>query len=272
MKKKTTITNTPISLKEYGNRLWRFKHLISSFAIKDFKAKYAQTKIGALWMVIQPIIALLIFTLFFGELIQLETGEIPYPAFAFSGMILWYFFTALVYSTGTSLISAQELLGKVYFPKLILPISKAVLNSLEVFISFILLLILLIILEIPLNSKLFLFPVVLLMILSIGLCIGIWLSAISIKHRDLQHLIPYLMNYGIWLTPVFYPTTIIPEQYRALMYYFNPIATTIDFFRYILFDSPFEWNYVLSFIPVLIALIIGVIYFKSAERNAADYI
>jgi lipopolysaccharide transport system permease protein len=272
VKKKTIISNTPISLKEYSQKLWGFKHLIYSFAVKDFKAKYAQTKMGALWMVIQPIIALLIFTLFFGELIQLETGEVPYPAFAFSGMILWYFFTALVYSTGTSLLSAQELLGKVYFPKLILPISKALLNSLEIIISFILLLILLFILDIPLSPKVLLFPISLIMILSIGLCIGIWLSAISIKHRDLQHLIPYLMNYGIWLTPVFYPTTIIPEEYREFMYYLNPIATTIDFFRFILFDSPFQWNYLLSFIPVIIALGLGIIYFKSAERNAADYI
>lgn len=272
MKKKTTITNTPISLKEYGNRLWHFKHLIYSFATKDFKAKYAQTKIGALWMVIQPFIALTIFTLFFDKLIQLETGTVPYPAFAFSGMILWYFFTALVHSTGTSLLSAQELIGKVYFPKLILPISKATLNSFEVFISFILLLILLLILGISLNAKLFLFPIVVLMVLSIGLCIGIWLSAISIKHRDLQHLIPYLINYGIWLTPVFYPTTIIPAQYRDMMYYINPIAISIDFFRYVLFGSPFQLNYLLSFIPVIVALIIGVIYFKSAERNAADYI
>ncbi|MEQ3656629.1 MAG: ABC transporter permease [Dokdonia sp.] len=272
MKKITKISNTPISLIDYGRRLWRYKHLIFSFALKDFKAKYAQTRMGALWMVIQPIIALVIFSLFFGELIPLETGDVPYPAFAFSGMILWYFFTALVYNSGTSLINAQELLGKVYFPKLILPFSKALLNSVEVLVSFLLLLILLLIYDITLDIRLLLFPLVVFMILCIGLCIGIWLSAISIKNRDLQHLIPYVLNYGIWLTPVFYPTTVIPEQYRELMYYVNPIATTIDFFRFILFGSTFHWNYLLSFLIVGVALLIGIIYFKKAEKNAADYV
>ncbi len=272
MKNKITISNKAIPLKVYVKELWQFKHLIYSFASKEFKAKYAQTKLGAVWMIIQPIIALAIFTLFFDQLIKLETGNIPYPAFAFSGMILWYFFTALIYNVGTSLLNAQEIIGKIYFPKLVLPISRALLNSLEVLVSLVLLVILLAVFQVPLSLKLLLFPLVFFMVLSIGICIGIWLSAICIKYRDLQHLIPYLINYGIWLTPVFYPTTIIPEQYRDTIYYLNPVATTIDFFRYILFDTSFQWKYLLSFIPVILILIFGILYFKKAEKNVADYI
>jgi lipopolysaccharide transport system permease protein len=128
------------------------------------------------------------------------------------------------------------------------------------------------ILGIDFSPKWFYFPLVILMTVLVGACVAIWLIVLTIKNRDLQHLIPYIANFGIWLTPVFYPTTLIPEEYRDIIYYINPIASTIDFFRSILFNVPFDWMYCVSFIPVLLFLIIGIHIFKNTERNMVDFL
>ena len=217
-------------------------------------------------------IALTIFTIFFDQLIKLETGNVPYVAFAFSGMTIWYFFTNMVHSAGTALINSQELIRKVYFPKILLPISKVLVATVEFFVAFVLLIAIMIILGMDFSPKVLLFPIAIMMTALVGSCVAIWLNVLTVKNRDLQHFIPYLTNFGIWITPVFYPTTLIPEAFRDYIYYLNPIATTIDFLRSLLFDLTFNWSYCLSFLPVLILLLIGIRIFKNRERNMVDYL
>ncbi len=269
---KKTISNKNISLGDYFNRLIQHRALIWSLAKRDLKSKYAQTSLGFLWLVIQPAIALLIFTVFFDQLIEIDTGNVSYPVFAFSGMILWYFFTNMVNNAGTSLIQGQDLIKKIYFPKLILPISKVLVALAEFSVAVILLIILMLFLGQSISWKLILLPICVSLVVMIGACVAIWLSLMTVKRRDLQHLIPYLTNYGIWFTPVFYPTSIIPEQYIEWMYYVNPMATVIDMFRSFLFDYPFNWMYCISFVPYIFLLSIGIVIFKNKERNLADYI
>ncbi|MFT5860222.1 MAG: lipopolysaccharide transport system permease protein [Flavobacteriaceae bacterium] len=269
---RTIINNKAESFGDYLRSVYQYRQLIFSFAKRDLKARFVQTKLGLLWMIIQPLIALAIFTIFFDNLIQLETGDVPYVAFAFSGMTIWYFFTNMVNSSGTALINSQELIRKVYFPKILLPISKILVATVEFFVAFTLLIIIMLILGMNLSPKLALFPIAIGMAVLVGSCVGVWLNVLTVKKRDLQHLIPYLTNFGIWLTPVFYPTTLIPETFRDYIYYFNPIATTIDFLRSLLFDLPFNWSYCLSFIPVLVLLIIGIRIFKNMERNMVDHL
>jgi lipopolysaccharide transport system permease protein len=246
--------------------------LAFSFAKRDLKARFVQTKLGVFWMIIQPLIALAIFTIFFDQLIQLETGNVPYVAFAFSGMTIWYFFTNMVNSAGTALISSQELIRKVYFPKILLPISKVIVATIEFFVAFSLLIIIMLILGLNFSPNIIFLPVAILMTILVGSCVAIWLNILTIKKRDLQHLIPYLTNFGIWVTPVFYPTTLIPETLRDYIYYINPIATTIDFLRSMLFGLPFEWLYCISFVPVFFLLILGIRIFKNMERNMVDFL
>lgn len=269
---KTVINNKAVKFGDYLRSIYEYRSLIFSFAKRDLKARFVQTKLGVLWMIIQPLIALTIFTVFFDQLIQLETGNVPYVAFAFSGMTIWYFFTNIVNSAGTALLNSQELIRKVYFPKILLPISKVLVATIEFFVAFSLLIIIMLVLGMDISPKIVFLPVAILMTILVGSCVAIWLNILTIKNRDLQHFIPYLTNFGIWITPVFYPTTLIPDALRDYIYYVNPIATTIDFLRSMLFDLPFEWMYCISFVPVFFLLILGIRIFKNMERNMVDFL
>ncbi len=269
---RTVINNKAVKFGEYLRSVYQYRQLIFSFAKRDLKARFVQTKLGVLWMIIQPLIALTIFTIFFDKLIELETGDVPYVAFAFSGMTIWYFFTNMVHSAGTSLLNSQELIRKVYFPKILLPISKVLVATIEFFVAFSLLIIIMLVLGMDFSPKIVFLPIAILMTVLVGSSVAIWLNILTIKKRDLQHLIPYLTNFGIWVTPVFYPTTLIPEAFREYIYYANPIATTIDFLRSMLFDLPFQWMYCVSFLPVFVLLILGIRTFKNIERNLVDYL
>lgn len=269
---RTVINNKALSFGEYLRRIFEYRQLILSFAKRDLKARFVQTKLGLLWLIIQPLLALTIFTIFFDQLIHLETGDVPYVAFAFSGMTIWYFFTNIINNAGTSLLNSQELFRKVYFPKILMPISKILVATIEYFVAFTLLIIIMIVLGLNFSPKIVLIPVPIIMTILIGGCVAIWLNILTVKRRDMQHLIPYISNFAIWVTPVFYPTTIIPEAFRDYIYFVNPVATTIDFTRSILFDQSFDWMYCISFLPVFILLILGIRIFKNMERIMVDFL
>lgn len=259
-------------MQRYLSKLFGYKSLIVSLIKKDLKVKYAQTKLGLVWMLIQPIMVLVIFTVLFDQLIKLDTASIPYPVFAFSGMIVWYLFTNIVQSAGNSLIESQDIMNKIYFPKLILLLVKTTVALIESLVSLMLLIAIMLLFSVPFSIELLLLPIVILLTVLIGFTLAVWLSALSVKRRDLQHLIPYAVNMGIWLTPVFYPTSIIPKEYIDYFYYLNPIATIITFFRSLLFEIPFEFSYFYTFIVVIIFLFLGLIQFKKVEENIADHI
>jgi len=243
-----------------------------SLAKRDVKAKYTQTVLGILWSVIQPLTGLLIFTIFFDKLIKVDTNNIPYPLFAFSGMVAWYFYTFIVNQGGTSLVDSQYLLKKFYFPRLILPLSKVLVGLVDFGISVILLIILMIILGGMPSFLILLFPVFLLLAVLTGLSIAIWLSALTIRYRDLQHIIPYLINFSIWLTPVFYPSTLVPESYHFILY-LNPMAGIIAGFRWCLLgDLIPSINYLWGILPVIFIFISGIYYFIKIEREIVDII
>ncbi|MFT4600100.1 MAG: lipopolysaccharide transport system permease protein [Arenicella sp.] len=269
---KTIIENKNVGLGTYLRSVLSHKTLIYTLAKRDLKAKYTQTKLGLLWSIAQPLMALTIFWVFFDLLLELETGDVPYALYAFSGMVLWYFFTSIIHLSGNSLVVNQDLIQKVYFPKIILPISRMLVSLFELSISLIILIVISLVVGSKVHLSILLAPVAILVVLFTGLAIAIWLSAVSVKNRDLQHLIPYLTNYGIWLTPVFYPVSIIPEAYRDLLYYCNPIATAIEMFRSALFNTSFDWMHTLSLVPVIILLITGILFFKKREQNMADYV
>jgi lipopolysaccharide transport system permease protein len=269
---KTIINSQPIGLKEYVRRVINYRSLIYALAKRDIKAKYSQTILGVIWAIIQPLIALLIFSVFFKGLIQLETGNVPYPVFAFSGMILWYYFSNIIHQSGNALLAEQDLIKKIYFPRIILPMYKAFIGLFELVIAFLLLIIIMLIWRVDISYKICFAPVIILLITFTGLTISIWLNALTVKKRDLLHLVPYLINYGIWLTPVFYPSTLIPEPYQDWLYYLNPVATIIELFRAALLNLPFEWMHLISFVPLLILFVIGVYFFKKTEKNIADFV
>jgi lipopolysaccharide transport system permease protein len=252
-------------------KVWQYRFLMFSFVKRDIKVQYAQTRLGIVWSLIQAATAAFIIYLFFGVLLKINIPDIPYIVYAFPGMAAWYFFSYIVSSSGTSLMQSQHIIKKIYFPKLILPLYKTLVGLVEFLIWFALFLIILIIYRHPLSMKAFLLPVGILLNIITGLSIAIWLSALTIRFRDVFHIIPYLVGFGIFVPPVFFETAMIPRDYHFLIY-FNPMAGVIAFYRWCLLDMNFSLHYLLGLIPMVILFISGLYYFRKVEGIMADVI
>ncbi|MDZ4844001.1 MAG: ABC transporter permease [Chitinophagales bacterium] len=273
----TLLSSKGEKLSQYLHKVYQYRTLAFSLAKRDIKVQYAQTALGFLWSVLQPVTSLLVWTFFFDKLIKVDTGNIPYPLFAFTGMTAWYFFTHIFNHAGTSLVNSQDLIRKIYFPRIILPLSKVLVGLVEFGISLVLLFIIMFWMGYTPSEKIIFLPVFIFFNIVTGLSFGIWLSALTIRYRDFQHIIPYFINLGIWLTPVFYPTTLLqnaPSEFSFITY-FNPMAAVIAGYRWSLFGGESEgtpYYYMLAFIPMLVLLVTGFIYFRKSEYTIADHI
>lgn len=273
MTKERVIQAEAAGLAAYLRRVWSYRRLVIVFAVRDLRAQYAQTALGLLWAVIKPLLALAIFSVFFGVLVPLDKNiHVEYPLFAFSGMVSWYYFTYLMVNAGTSVVNAQQLIARVYFPKLILPLAKVVAGLVDFGISMVLMVILMLFWGRAPGVEVLLFPVFIGLNVMVGLTIGIWLAAITTKYRDFHHLLPYLVNFLIWLTPVFYPGTLIPAQYQFFLFA-NPMAGVIAGFRWTLLGdevpSPY---YAVGLAPILVLFVVGIWYFERVERRMVDQV
>jgi lipopolysaccharide transport system permease protein len=272
MNDRRVITSERESLPSYLRSIWKYRSLVVTFARRDLKIKYAQTTLGALWIVLQPLPFILIFSFLFGRLMKVETGHMPYFLFALMGVIGWNYFTGLSNNIGNSLIESQHILKKIYFPKIILPLSKILVGGFDFLVSFILLLPVMLIFSIVPGREIVYLPLFIVLNVATGMAVGVAVSALTFNRRDLQHFAPTIINFCIWLTPVFYPVTILPPQFGYLMY-FNPIAYVIEGYRFALggnsAPSPY---YLISIIPVLILFVISLVYFRRVEDEIADYI
>lgn len=249
-------------------RQWRF---IFFLARRDLKIKYAQSLLGIAWSAIQPLAGLLIYSFFFGLLIQLDTG-VDYPLFAFPGIIAWYLFSFIVHQSGMSLLQSQDILRKIYFPRIIVPLSKVAVGVVEFGIALVLLLGYMFITGNYPVIRIALLPLVLLFNIAAGLSIAIWLSALTVRYRDMQHLIPYLVNFGIWLTPVFYPSTLIPERLSFILH-LNPMAAVVEAYRWCLYGAAAPApDYAWSLVLVALLLAGGVYYFRSIDHRISEWI
>lgn len=268
--KVTVLTSEPLGMSSYLKKVWDYRSMIITLTVRDVKVKYAQTFLGILWAVLQPLVGVLVFTFFFTQLIQLDS-TIPYPLIALSGIAAWYFFSSIIHSAGISLMQAQDLIKKVYFPRLVILISKILSGLIDLGITLCLLVILMFVFGVFPGIEILFVPVFIILTIVFGLSISLWLSALTLRYRDFHHIIPYLLNYGIWLTPVFFPVSIIPEKFNWLIY-LNPMAAVIAGFRWsLLGDTLPDWQYWISFVPIVIILISGLDYFRRNEYKIADY-
>ena len=261
-----------LTASEYWSRLYEYRAMIYSFAVREIKAQYTQTLLGILWAALRPLMGLIIYTVFFHYMLKVDTGELPYPLFALCGIMPWLYFTYLVGDAGVAVVQSKDLIKKVYFPKLILPISKVLVGLVDFGVAFLVLLILMIAFGHLPSYRIVFLPVFIALNVATGLSIGIWLSALTIRYRDFHQIIPYLIGFGIFLTPVFFPTTLIPAQFHFLIY-INPMAGVIEGFRWCLFDGQsLSINYLTGFAPVLILLVTGFFYFKRIEGKMSDIV
>lgn len=249
-----------------------YKDLFLILAYRDLRVRYAQTFLGLLWAVIQPLTTLLIFSLVFGRAIQVETGGVPYPLFALAGMSAWTYFSFVMNQAGNSIIGAQGMIQKIYFPRLIIPLSKAIVGFVDFAISLVFLVILLIWFQFMPSGNIAYLPVFILLTITAALGIGIWLSALTVRYRDFQHIVPFMVQFGVYATPIAYPASLIPEQYQ-LLFHLNPMAGIVEGFRWSLLggEAPHQYAFV-SFIVAIILLVTGLFYFRKVERVMADIV
>ena len=219
MHQKIIIENTqkkPVSLQL--KKMWEYRALIKVFTIRDIKVQYTQTRLGILWSLVQAIAAALIANFFFGKLGGFSSGDVPYLVFAYPGIIAWYYFSYIVTYSGTSLMQSQHIIKKVFFPKLILPFYKSIVGLVEFASWFIVYAGIVIYYSHSFSINIIALPLALLCNMIVGLSVGIWLSAITVRYRDAMLIIPFLIGFGILLTPVFFDTIMIPSQYHFFIY------------------------------------------------------
>jgi lipopolysaccharide transport system permease protein len=257
-----------IDLKE----ILSYKDLFLILAYRDLRVRYAQTFLGLLWGFIQPLITLVIFILVFGKAVKVDTGNIPYPLFALCGMCAWTYFAFVMSQAGNSLIGAQGMIQKIYFPRLIIPLSKAVVGLVDFIIILVFIGVLMVVYKIPPTSNIVFLPIFIIMTVLAALSVGIWLSALTIRYRDFQIIVPFLVQIGLYATPIAYPASLIPEKYK-LLYYINPLAGIVEGFRWSILGAnrPDVYSFI-SYCIVFILLITGLIYFRKIEDIVADIV
>lgn len=269
---KKIITNEPDSFSVYIKKIWSFRSLIFTFAKRDLKIKYAQTFLGLAWSVIQPMVAIIVYTLFFNFLVDVPTGETNYILFVLSGVTLWTFFSYIFGQGSYSLVNNQEIIRKMAFPKIILPLAKVMVGLTEFGVSFLLLSIAWLFWGNGFDWRLFFMPLPILGVLLFAFSITIFLLSASIKRRDLLHIAPFFVNFGIWFTPVFYPVSLIPDKYQEWIY-LNPLAGMIVFFRWTIgIETDFSQFFLIGLCLILFLFVLSVYLFKNMEDKIVDNI
>ena len=261
-----------LNLKE----LFSYRDLFVILAYRDLRVRYAQTFLGLTWAVVQPLVTLVIFTLVFGRFVKVDTGGVPYPVFALCGMVAWTYFAFVMNQSGNSIIGAQEMVKKIYFPRLVIPLSKAVVGLVDFCIAFLLLIVLLVYYDVSISSNVWMLPGFLVLTIVSSLAAGIWLSALSIRFRDFQHVTPFLVQVGLYATPIAYPGEVVIGSLSdagVFLFYLNPMAGIVEGFRWsILGHGTLHSISFISFGMVVILFVSGLYYFKKVERIMADIV
>lgn len=258
----------PVDLKE----IWEYRELLQTFVVRDIKVRYKQTAFGAAWAVIQPFFMMVVFTLFFGKLAKIPSEGIPYPIFSYAALLPWTLFSeGLTRSTG-SMVSNAGIMTKVYFPRLILPISGVVSPLVDFAIAFVILIGMMLYFGFYPTVNIIWLPAFILLALATSLGMGLWLSALNVQYRDFQYTVPFVIQIWLFASPVVYPSTLLPEPYR-IIYGLNPLAGVIEGFRWALLGtSPPSSLIAVSVVVVIAILISGAFYFRRMEKTFADVV
>lgn len=253
--------------------LWRYRELLYFLAWRDIKVRYKQTVLGVAWVILQPVLTMLIFSLIFGRIAGLPSEGVPYPVFVFTGLVPWQLFAYALTQSSSSLVVDQHLVTKIFFPRLVIPVASVVAGLLDFCISLVVLLVLLLVYRIPLTPRLLTLPLFTLLALAAAIAVGLWLSALNVQYRDVRYALPFITMFWMYATPIAYSSTLIPAPWR-LLYSLNPMVGVVEGFRWALLDvetvvSPVVF---LSAGIVLLLLVGGLFYFKRMEDRFADVI
>ncbi|WP_160012580.1 ABC transporter permease [Rhizobium sp. 18055] len=268
--KNVLVIENGVSAKAYWSDIWRHRELLLFLAWRDILVRYKQTVIGVSWVLIRPLLTMIILTVVFGRIANLSSGDTPYAILVFTGLLPWFYFSNATSESSNSLITNGNLLSKVYFPRLIVPASTILVSGVDFVISILVLLMLMLWYGIAPSWHLVLLPVLGAWVGVLSLGIGFWFSALTVRYRDFRHIVPFLLQLGIYASPVGYSTALVPERWVTL-YYLNPIAGVIDAFRWsIIGTAPSAYGLTCALIITGTLLVTGLMYFRSAESRFAD--
>jgi len=253
--------------------LWEYRELLYFLTWRDIKIRYKQTVLGAAWAIIQPVFMMIVFSLFFGKLAKVPSDGIPYPVFAFCALLPWQLFAHAVSESSNSVVGNQRLITKVYFPRLVIPIASVLTGFIDFLVSLVVLIGMILWFGLVPGWRIIALPGFILLAICTALAVGLWLSALSVQYRDVRYLIGFLVQFWLFATPVAYPSSIIPQQWRAV-YALNPMAGVVEGFRWALLGRSSALGSMLwvSASVVLVTLLGGFYYFRRMEQEFADIV
>ena len=251
--------------------IWNYRELLYFLVWRDIKVRYKQTALGAAWAVIQPVMTMIVFSIFFGRLAKVPSDGIPYPVFAYTALLPWQLFAFALTESSNSLVGSQNLITKVYFPRLVIPLASVLAGLVDFGIAFVVLLVLMFYYGITPGSAIVWLPLFMLLALATALSVGLWFSALNVKYRDVRYTIPFMTQLWMFATPVAYPSSLIPQPWRAWSG-LNPMAGVVEGFRWALLGKTSGPGLLLwiSIAAVLLLLIGGLFYFRRMESTFAD--
>jgi len=253
--------------------IWNFRELFYFFIWRDIKIRYKQTVLGAMWAIIQPFFTMVVFTIFFGNFAKVPSEGVPYPVFSYSALVPWTYFSGALALSGNSLIGNSNLLTKVYFPRFAIPAASVLSGILDFFIASLLLFGIMVYYNIPLSPGLLLWPILVIPLILLALGLGMVFSSLNVKYRDIKYTIPFLIQLGLFVTPIIYPISILPEKYKIFVA-LNPMTGIIEAFRSTVIPNK-HIDMLLLLYSVIVSLLIfllGLMYFRKMEKEFADLV
>ena len=253
--------------------IWQYRELLYFLVWRDIKVRYKQTIIGAAWAICQPLLTMMIFAVIFGRFAKIPSDNVPYPIFAFAGLLPWTYFSQSISRSGVSLVSDSNLIRKIYFPRLIIPAAAVVAPGVDFVLSFLILLLLMAWYKVIPGVAVVTLPFFMLLAIVAALGVSLWLSALNVRYRDVGHAIPFLVQFWMYASPIVYPVNLIPKEWRML-YSLNPMVGVVEGFRWGLLgkQSPNFASIAIGAVTALVVLLSGLVFFKKMERIFADIV
>jgi lipopolysaccharide transport system permease protein len=259
---------------QYWKDLWHYRELFFFLAWRDIMVRYKQTVIGILWAVIRPLLTMVVLTVVFGNLAKMPSEGVPYPILVFAAMLPWQFFANSFSGASNSLIANTSLISKIYFPRLIIPTSSVVVSFVDFLISAAILMGLMVWYGFLPTWRMIALPLLILIAITAAMGAGLWISALNVKYRDFRYVVPFIVQFGLYISPVGFSSSVVPDKWR-LVYSLNPMVGVIDGFRWAILGNDallFMPGFILSIGLVVLLLICGIKYFRATERTFADVI
>jgi len=260
--------------RRYWSDIWNYRELFYFLAWRDILVRYKQTIIGIAWAIIRPVLTMVVFTIVFGKLAKLPSSDAPYPVMVFAAMLPWQFFASAFAEAGNSLISNANMISKVYFPRLVMPTSAVIVSFVDFLISFSILACLMAWYGFVPGVRVIFLPLFIIIVFAASLGAGLWIAALNVRYRDFRYIIPFVVQIGLYISPVGFSSSIVPDRW-LLLYSLNPMVGVIDGFRWAILGGEYQLylpGFMLSLALVTVILATGILYFRKTEKTFADVI